>query len=185
MSKAVAKRKAMTPEERATKRAFEIEAKVKEGVGAIRTVWVALASYLHEFHESKLWEHLDYDTFEEWLGTPEIGLSRSQVYALIEAYRELVVKRELDQEILARHEATKIAQVLPSLRRGDVELDAALADCENLSRADLRAKYGKEKAVLPASTRGLVRCEDCGCMREPHDPESTSNITRRREKNCD
>lgn len=164
MGKEVAKRKATTPEERAAKKAFQVEAKIKKGVGAIRQVWIALAAYLHEFHAEKMWEHLGYDKFEEWLGTPEIGLGRSQVYALIEAYAELVVKREVDEGVLADLEATKLAVVLPALRRGDVELEDALADCESLSRSELREKYGKR---VPAERVPLIECEDCGCMKRP------------------
>lgn len=164
MGKAVAKRKVPTPEERAAKKAFEVEAKIKKGVGAIRQVWIALAGYLHEFYVDKMWEHLGHDKFEEWLGTPEIGLGRSQVYALVEAYEELVVKREVEAERLAELEATKIAVVLPALRRGEVELEEALADCEALSRSALREKYGK---AVPAARVPLTECEECGRMCRP------------------
>jgi hypothetical protein len=165
MGKTVAKkRKTLTPEEREAKKAHEVEAKIKKGVGAIREVWVALAAYLHEFHGGRMWELLGYDKFEEWLGTPEIGLGRSQVYALIEAYEELVVKRDVESSVLAELEATKVAVVLPALRRGEVELAEALADCEALSRSALREKYGKQ---VPTERIPLVQCPDCGCMRRP------------------
>lgn len=164
MGKSAEKRKATTPEERAAKKAFATEAKIKKGVGAIRQVWIALAGYLHEFYSERMWEHLGHDKFEEWLGTPEIGLGRSQVYALIEAYEELVVKRKVEEAVLAELEATKLAVVLPALRRGEVELDEALSDCESLSRSALREKYGK---AVPAERVPLVQCEDCGCMKRP------------------
>lgn len=156
--------KSLTPEERAAKKAFETEGKIKRGVGAVREVWGALAAYLHEFHSEKMWEPLGYDKFEDWLGSPEIGLGRSQVYALIESYEELVIKRELGVGDLAELEATKVAVVLPALRRGDVELEEALADCKALSRSALREKYGKS---VPAERVPLIECEDCGCMKRP------------------
>lgn len=163
-----AKRSATTPEERAAKKAHAVEAKIKKGVGAIRNVWVALASYLHEFHANKMWEHLGFDTFEEWLGTPEIGLGRTQVYALIEAHEELVEKRGIEPSRLAELEATKVAVVLPAVRRGEVELEDAFADCETLSRSELREKYGQQVAKERVP---LVECPDCGCMRRPRTTE--------------
>jgi hypothetical protein len=164
------KRKSSTVKRsREAEAAFKIERKIVDGCSAIRKVWVALAAYLSDFHEGKMWEQLGHDSLEEWLGAPEIGLSRSHVYALIEAYRELVVKRGLSDGELAKLEATKIAQVLPALRRGDVDLETALADCESLSRSALREKYGH---ALPASRKPLVKCEDCGAMRQVHDPEA-------------
>lgn len=164
MGQAVAKRKASTPEERAAKRAFKAEEKIKKGLGAIKEVWIALAAYLHEFHAEKMWEHLGYDRFDDWLGAPEISLGRSQVYASIEAYEELVVKREVDPAVLADLETTKIGVVLPALRRGDVELETALADCEALSRSALREKYGKQ---VGAERVPLIECDQCGCMKRP------------------
>jgi hypothetical protein len=164
VGKSVAKRKTSTPEERAAKKAYATEEKIKKGVGAIRQVWIALAGFLHEFYGAKMWEHLGHDKFEEWLGTPEIGLGRSQVYALIESYEELVVKREVEPEVLAELEATKLAVVLPALRKGEVDLADALADCESLSRSALREKYGKK---VPAKRVPLTECEECGCMKRP------------------
>jgi hypothetical protein len=148
-------------------RAEEIEQAVIRGTQAIRTAWVVLAKYLSEFHHQKMWEERDCDTFEEWLGTPEISLGRSQTYALIEIYRELVLKHGLDPETLTT-EPSKLAQVLPALRRGDVELAAALADAESLSRADLREKYSKNSGG--AGGVKLVPCEQCGAKRQA-DPE--------------
>lgn len=172
--KAVAKRSSSTPEERAAKKAFDVEAKVKKGLGAIREVWIALAAYLHEFHKEKMWEHLGHDRFEDWLGSPEIGLGRSQVYASIEAYEELVVKRDVDPAVLADLEATKIGVVLPALRRGDIDLETALADCEALSRSALREKYGKQ---VGAERVPLVECEQCGKMARPKsEPEQVEPI---------
>lgn len=167
----VAKRQPVTSPDARSKRAFEIEQKVVAGCQAIRTVWVALAEYLHEFYGEQMWEARDCETFEDWLGSPEISLSRSHVYALVQCYEELVVKRGVEQERLEAVEVSKVQQVLPALRREEVDLETALADCEALSRASLREKYGRS---LPASRKPLVQCEKCGLMRQPADPESAT-----------
>jgi hypothetical protein len=148
-------------------RAEEIEQAVIRSTQAIRTAWVVLAQYLSEFHQQKMWEERSCDTFEEWLGTPEISLGRSQTYALIEIYRELVLNHGLDPKTLTT-EPSKLAQVLPAIRRGEVELDAALADAAALSRVDLREKYGK--AAGGSGGVQLVTCEQCGVKRQA-DPE--------------
>ena len=147
------------------KKAHKVQKKIVVGCSAIRKVWVALAAYFYEFKEEEMWEDLGYGSFEEWLASPHISLSRSNVYTLIQAHAELVLERGVDPAQLEGLETSKIAQVLPALKRGDVELDAALADVEALSRADLREKYGK---VLPAGRVPLIECEKCGAMRKPH-----------------
>lgn len=160
----------MTPEERAAKKAFAVEAKIKKGTGAIKQVWIALAGYFHDFYSEKMWESLGYDKFESWLGTPEIGLGRSQTYQLIEVYEELVVKRGVTQEELAELEMSKLAVVLPALRKGDAELDDVLSDCEALSRSELREKYGQK---VSAERIPLTECEECGKMcRAKTEPEA-------------
>ncbi len=163
-------KRTVSPEERAAKKAYKVEAKIKKGVGAIRQVWIALAGQFHEFYTEQMWVPLGHDKFEDWLGDPDIGLGRSQVYALVETYEELVVKREVDPADLAALEASKLAVVLPALRRGEVELEDALADCESLSRSALREKYGK---AVPAPRIPLTECEECGKMcRAKTEPEA-------------
>ena len=153
--------KPLTPEERAAKKAFAVEQKIKKGTGAIKQVWIALAGHLHEFYTGQMWTALGHDKFESWLGSPDIGLQRSHTYQLIEVYEELVVKRGVSQEQLAELEMSKLAVVLPALRKGEVGLDEALADCEALSRSELREKYGQ---AVPAERIPLTECEQCGKM---------------------
>lgn len=160
----VAKQRLSSPEERAAKKAFAVEQKIKKGTGAIKQVWIALAGHLHEFYTGRMWEALGHEKFESWLGSPDIGLQRSHTYQLIEVYEEFVVKRGVSQEQLAELEMSKLAVVLPALRRGDVELEEVLSDCEELSRSALREKYGQ---AVPAERIPLIECEDCGCMKRP------------------
>ena len=123
-----------------------------------------LAAHLHEFHVEEMWRDLSYESFNEWLGSPEISLQRSHVYALIEAHRELVLERGVNPDDLKAIEATKISHILPALRRGEVELEVALADAGQLSRSDLRVKYRGESSGQPDTQ--LQRCSDCGFMRK-------------------
>jgi hypothetical protein len=136
--------------------AFALQSQVVEQVAGQRSSWVALAGRLADFHAGKGWSALAMDSFNEWLGQPEISLARAEAYAMISAWRELVVEREVDVEHLARLDVSKIAVVLPAIKDGRVDLDQALSDCEVLSRSDLRAQYQSADA---ASYR---LCEACG-----------------------
>lgn len=151
-----------TMEERRAARARTLEKEVKKGKEAIQLVWGALAKSLHEFKEGQMWTYLGYEDFNSWIASPDIDLGRSQVYALIDAYQVLVLDRELDPGRLAELEVTKVSQVLPALRKGDVELEDALSDVEVLSRSDLREKYGKRGG----GRHGMEKCDACGRNRE-------------------
>lgn len=173
---AVAKKTAATPEERRAKRAFNVEAKIKKGCSAIRAAWVALAGFLYEFQQEEMWRDLDHESFEAWLASPDIDLGRSQVYALIECYRELVLEREVPLDNLRGLEVSKVSQVLPAIRRGEVELDEAIADCESLSRLDLREKYRKANAAGTRSVKRLEKCDLCGKQRVGDDEDAEPEI---------
>lgn len=171
MSGEIEKRGPVSDAPAPAERAQEVHERIRTGCEAVRRAWVPLAALLCEFHGGRMWRECGYETFAEWLGTPEIGLSRSYANALIEVYGELT-RRGLDAEQLGAYDPTKVYEVLPAVHAGDVSLDDALADCKSLSRSDLRAKYRNQ---LPEKTgeggggnkgRSLVECEQCGKMRE-------------------
>lgn len=142
-------------------RAHELEQQVVVGCRTIRTAWLHLAAFLHEINAERLYTLLGYETFNEWLGAPEISLSRSHAYALIGSYVEFVIERGIAPESIATIEATKLAETLPALRRGDVQVEAAIADADALSRSDLREKYRRPDAALDADTEHPI-CPTCG-----------------------
>lgn len=143
-------------------RAFELERQVVVGCKAIRAAWVHLAAYLHEMNVERLYELLGYETFNEWLGAPEISLSRSHAYALIGSYVEFVIERGIDPSEIHEIEATKLAETLPALRRGDIGVEDAIDDAGSLSRSDLREKYREGgSGRLDADTERPI-CPNCG-----------------------
>lgn len=146
-------------------RAFDLEQEIIRGCRGIRMAWVHLAAYLHEFYEGRMWELLGYERFNEWIAAPEISLGRSQTYSLIAAYHEFVVVRGVPVERLACADSSKVAETLPALKAGVVDVDEALSDAESLSRSDLRERYGKGGGSQKASK--LEECPRCGAMRDP------------------
>ena len=99
------------------------------------------------------------------LAQPEIGLSRSWFFRLIQTWRDLVVVRKVSPARLAAIDTTKVEEIRPAIMSGHVKPDAALADAEALGRRDLREKYRSLAADTPlAAEREPVRtrCPHCG-----------------------
>lgn len=136
--------------------AFSLQEQVVEQVAGQRSSWVALAARLASFHSGRGWTALGIESFNEWLGQPEISLARAEAYAMIAAWRELVEEREIDPERLGALDISKVAVVLPAIKEGRVSVDQALADCEVLSRSDLRGEYQSKDAAE------YRLCEACG-----------------------
>lgn len=131
------------------KAAYSAEEGIVRDIRNIRKQWVALAAKLYDFNTSRLWVTLGYESLDHWLATPDVELSRRTYYNLIEAHRELVVERGVDPSLLGSVDVTKVAEVLPAVRRGHVSVDIALADCEVLTRNDLRDKYSGREPLEP------------------------------------
>lgn len=136
--------------------AYELQVQVVEKVAGQRASWVALASSLSGFHAGRGWTALGLDSFNGWLGQPEISLSRAQAFGMISAWRELVIERDVDPERLEVLDASKVAVVLKAIKDGRVTVEDALSDCEVLSRSDLRAAYQNPEAAE------YRICEACG-----------------------
>lgn len=136
-------------------KAWDLQAEVVAQVAGQRASWVQLASHLAEFHAGEGWSALGHDSFNEWLGQPEISLPRAEAYAMIGAWRDLVVDRDVDPARLEALDVSKVAVILPAIRRGS-DVDEALSACETLSRSDLRAEFQS-----PEHAEYRV-CETCG-----------------------
>jgi hypothetical protein len=157
-------------QERTASAAYTLEARIVQTVRNIRSQWVELATALYEFQQTKAWATLGYDSLEQWLAAPDIEMSRRTFFALTEAYRELVVNRRVAPDRLAVIDMTKAVEVLPAIRRGQVDVDAALADCEVLTRTDLRDRYSglpplehrMDNQPFTADSFHYEKCPSCG-----------------------
>lgn len=147
-------------------RASVLDRDIRRVCQGIRRVWIHLAGDLYEAHSDRAWEVLGYDSFEAWLADPEIDLHPRHVYRMIQAWRELVVERSVPPESLEAVEVTKVSVVMPALRAGKVDVDAALSDAQTLSRSDLQERYtGDLDAPIAPENEEWHDCPDCG---RPH-----------------
>lgn len=146
--------------EHKAERAHELERAVVVGSLSARRAWITMAEALHAIKAEGLYELLGYEKFTDWIATPEIGLKRSQAYALTAIYEELVIERRVPLDDLYYLEPSKVAEVLPAIRRG-ADVVEALADANVLSRSDLRAKY-RGVEPQPEEPVDLPVCPECG-----------------------
>jgi hypothetical protein len=125
--------------------AFTLEQRIRAEVKEIRARWITLAQMLFTFNEQSSWQLLGYESFDEWLAQPHIDIPRSSAYKLMAMYREYVVKLGAAPEELAAFDQSKLAVVLPAIRRGKIGLKTALVEAEQLSWRDLNERYGSQR----------------------------------------
>ena len=127
--------------ERRKKEAGDLIQQVRTALLAGRAADWAVAEALWQFDQKQAWQALDYDTLNEFLADPEVGISRSAYYRFISVYNELVVRRELSVEELLDVDISKADTVLAAIRDARVTVDVAVSDARTLGRRDLREKY--------------------------------------------
>lgn len=148
--------------------AFECEREIKGAIRAVHAKTWTLAEHLYRLSEEHHWVHLGYETLNEWLAQPEIGLSRSSFFRLVQAWRDLVQVKKVAPTRLSRIEPSKVQEVLPAIMAGDVYAEDALADAEALGFRDLREKYRQLRSRGAATSLAAeqepvrTRCAACG-----------------------
>ncbi len=154
--------------------AFKLERKIKEKVAAEHAAWWDLAEALYEFHEMRGWTLLGYETLQEFLAQPEIGMKKSAFHQAVACWRDLHVTRQLPKAELEVIEPSKAREVRPAIMRGDVKPKQALADAAELGVRDLIEKYRPENIAehgqAPDGSTPLdadaeperVQCPHCG-----------------------
>ena len=151
--------------------AFDTEQRIKGTLRGMHEAWVALAREFYDFYEAKMYRDLGYDSLDEWAHQPDVDVSPRWVYELVQLWRELVVKRDVDPSQIKALQASKISAVLPAVRRGQVTVQQALSDAEVLGRGDLRERYGDKREARDPSTdtgrmhdaeKAFWECPTCG-----------------------
>ena len=85
--------------------------------------------------DNKLYKLLDYSTFEEYLGSPEISITRSWAYGLIGIYELYIEKLQREEEELRD---AKVAKLLTIKSVVESNPDEWIGKAIALSRSDLK-----------------------------------------------
>lgn len=127
--------------------AFALERRIKERLGRGRQAWWDVAEALYDFHEQRAWMLLGYDSLEEFLGQPDIGMSRRSFFRAVQIWRDLNVVKQVPVKELREVEPSKAMEVRPAIMAGDVKPEKALDDAKELSVRDVKEKY-RPSAIL-------------------------------------
>ena len=133
----------------AAETAHELRARVRTYLEQDRAGWVPLAAALHAMHGHEAWRELGAESFTEWLAEEDIGRSRG--YLLVSVWEVF------DGYELTGTDLSKYIWVVGPVRREEITAEQALADVRELSRSDLRTKYGTTTEEEEAEA-----CPTCG-----------------------
>lgn len=120
--------------------------------------FLMLAHLLKTNRDLSLYKFLDYDTFEEFLGDPDVSMKRSKAYGLIRQYELFVEKLGYSEEVLAGIGTSKLRVIIPVVESDPEEW---IGKAKALSKSDLitevRAAQGRDVNIPGQETATLKR----------------------------
>lgn len=122
---------------------------------ALQKNFLELGAYLKIMHDENLYLVLDSETWQSYLDTPEIDLSRSQAYKLMAVYERWIEKYHYSVDMIKNISIEKLYIASSQANEGNHE--EWLEKARTLSRADL-------KAETPGNVQKpeVILCPHCG-----------------------
>jgi len=140
------------------KLAFENSQKIIALKNNIEKDFMVLASLLITNHDNQYYKILGYDTWEEFLAIPEISMSRSFAYKIMQVYRIWVIKYGVSQENL---DIDNEKLFLASIQATEENYKEWLEKARVLSRSDIRGLLSGEDYEY------TVTCPNCNFKFKP------------------
>jgi hypothetical protein len=134
--------------------------------------YLVLAKLLKENRDKSYWKLNNCDSFEEFLGQPEIGFSRTKAYLLIHIWELYKDKLQIDDHTLLDIGNAKLALIAPVV---ESDKESWLARARHLSKSDLLIELGRgpgetQLSPPPSAPAHPPDCQVCvGCGKTPVD----------------
>jgi len=108
----------------------------------IRGYGLTLGKRLKENRDDGLWKLLGHDSFNDFLGSPEIAFKRSKAYDLIRIYELFSLKLGVSDAEILDIDRTKLLLIAPKLEKDPTLKDDLMSKAKYLSKSDLREVIG-------------------------------------------
>ena len=118
--------------------AYSIDVDLKDIKKNLNYSFMAIGYYLHEIKDKKLYELLDYESFNSYISQPELAIKRSTAYKLIGIYEKFSLEHKVSHDRLLGIDYAKLDMIRTKV--DDENIDELLGKAESLSRSDLKAE---------------------------------------------
>lgn len=132
--------------------------------------FLELSKRLHLMFVHRHFIRLGYESWAEYLATPEITMSVGTASKLIGIYEELILKHGFSKTQLREIEWSKLAEIIPIVRNIEKKSDIEdwIKKAEVLSQRDLRMEVKELQSGIPSEKcdhdwthREFWKCKNC------------------------
>ena len=151
-------------------RAFAIHRELVELGNTVGQAFILIGQGLSEIKQDNLYKYLGeggYDTFESYLASPELQISRRQAYYLISIYETFCKKLGLSIKQLQDAKPSALKEILPVVNKDNYK--DWLEKSKVLSVSDIKIEVRKELSGIDPATcqhewlkKIAWRCSNCG-----------------------
>lgn len=127
------------------KHAHELNEKIISLKQRLNRNFIDIGKYLKVMRDDEAYKQLGYETFEIYLGIPELAFNRSTAYNLIVVYETFVLDLKYEPEQLAEADYSKLARILPTVKVQPVGHEEWFGKALTLSRSDLEKELKEAK----------------------------------------
>jgi len=152
-------------------KAFTIHQEIIQLKNVVGGAFIVMGQRLKEIKEKELFHFLGdggYDTFESYLGSPELQFDRRKAYYLIQIYSTFCENLNIKQEDISGIYWTTLRQILPIVNKENHQ--EWIEKARTLSRTDLDLEIREFKTGISSSECKheeweeitYWRCKNCG-----------------------
>lgn len=157
--------------------AFDLLQELKKDLRIQGIMFFEIGRILKEFRDKKLYMSLGegYDSWTMFLGSGELSLKQSTVYAYIEIFELFIQRFGFVVEELAEIPYDKLRLALPSARKMEnkAQVEELVYKAKELSRSDLMKEFGQMteegKPIGWSKMVYLKPCDVCSKWKLPED----------------
>lgn len=135
--------------------AFEVDSELKDIKKNLNYSFMGMGYYLHEIKEKKLYELLDYESFNAYISQPELAIKRGTAYKLVGIYQTFSLEHKVSHERLLNIDYSKLDAIRSQVDEDNLE--DMLQKAEALSRSDLKSEVTGIEVYRPKRY-----CPHCG-----------------------
>ena len=122
--------------------------------------FLELGAELYWFERKKFYQHLDYDTFEAYLASPDVDISRRVAFRIKGIYEDLQLKLKMPPETLLEIGNAKLDMIRPHATEDNV--DELLNMASTISKSDLRIELANKFKLPVHQVAERCVCPLCG-----------------------
>lgn len=109
----------VSPELEGSEKAYALYQKLLVAKRSQDYLFLGIGKLLKDIRDEKLYKELDYDSFNDFVTSEELGFSRESAFLYVRVYEYYIERLQLDAEFVGKINLARLGQMIPILKKID------------------------------------------------------------------